>query len=203
MNLPESIHDFILILVELGILSGSSGVVLLANIVYSAFLLGLVSICISLLYLVLNADFVAAAQLLIYVGAINVLIVFAVMLINKSKDPNPFPSRNAGDGITSGVCISLFLLLTITIRNTEWSDIRTIEQSESFVGKTLRNNVQLIGSQLLTNFLIPFELLSILLLIASVGAITMARREGTIGTDKNVALQSKDDSFFSRSIMTF
>nr|QCD15737.1 NADH-plastoquinone oxidoreductase subunit 6 [Osmunda japonica] len=198
MNLPESIHEFILILVELGILSGSSGVVLLANIVHSAFLLGLVFICISLLYLVLNADLVAAAQLLIYVGAINVLIVFAVMLINKPKDPNLFLPRNVGDGITSGVRTSLFLLLTITIRNTEWSDIRMIGQSESFVGKTLRNNVQLIGSQLLTNSLIPFELLSILLLIAPVGAITMARQEGTVETDKNVALQSKDDSSFSR-----
>ena len=65
---------------------GAVGVVLLSNIVYSAFLLGGVFMAVAGLYLLLNASFVAAAQVLVYVGAINVLILFAIMLVNKRED---------------------------------------------------------------------------------------------------------------------
>ena len=68
------------------IIIGSLGVVLLESIVYSAFLLGGVFMSVAGLYLLLNASFVAAAQVLVYVGAINVLILFAIMLVNKKED---------------------------------------------------------------------------------------------------------------------
>nr|QUG10480.1 NADH-plastoquinone oxidoreductase subunit 6 [Hymenophyllum polyanthos] len=194
MNLSESIHGIILLLIDLGILSGSLGVVLLANVVHSAFPLGLVLICISLLYLVLNADFVAAAQLLIYVGAINVLIVFSVMVIDKPTDSHSSTSWNMGDAITSGACTGLFLLLTIMIQDTKWSNIYLNEQSKTIAEETSRNNIQKIGYQLLTNFLLPFELLSILLLVASIGAITMARNEQIIRTDKKTTSSSRENS---------
>jgi len=64
---------------------GAIGVVLLPNIVYSAFLLGGVFLSVAGLYLMLNASFVAAAQVLVYVGAVNVLILFAIMLVNKKE----------------------------------------------------------------------------------------------------------------------
>ena len=86
----ESLHEIIFLFLEVGLILGSLGVVILTNIVYSAFFLALVFVCISLLYLLLNADFVATAQILIYVGAINILIVFAVVLINKSQSFNFF-----------------------------------------------------------------------------------------------------------------
>ena len=68
------------------IILGSLGVVLLGNIVYSAFLLGGVFMAVAGLYLLLNASFVAAAQVLVYVGAVNVLILFAIMLVNKKEE---------------------------------------------------------------------------------------------------------------------
>nr|YP_009560175.1 NADH-plastoquinone oxidoreductase subunit 6 [Vandenboschia speciosa]AZZ71300.1 NADH-plastoquinone oxidoreductase subunit 6 [Vandenboschia speciosa] len=187
-NLSESIHGIILILIELGILSGSLGVVLLANVVHSAFLLGSVLICISLFYLTLNADFVAAAQLLIYVGAINVLIVFAVMVIDKPIDSDSSStSWNMGDATTLGACTGLFLLLTIMIRDTEWSNISLNQQAKTIVEGISRNNIQKIGYELLTDFLVPFELLSILLLIALIGAITIARNQQIVETNKESA----------------
>ncbi|MFM7883701.1 MAG: NADH-quinone oxidoreductase subunit J, partial [Microcystis panniformis] len=93
MNLAEGVQ-----IVSFGILAAlvigtALGVVLLSNIVYSAFLLGGVFISISGLYLLLNADFVAAAQILIYVDAINVLILFAIMLVNKQEDFSDIPKR--------------------------------------------------------------------------------------------------------------
>jgi len=83
IELSEPLHEILFFLLEIGVILGSLGVVLLTNIVYSAFFLGLVFFCISILYFVLYVDFVDVAQILIYVGAVNVLIVFAVMLINK------------------------------------------------------------------------------------------------------------------------
>ena len=73
------------------IVLGALGVVLLSNIVYSAFLLGGVFLAVAGLYLLLNASFVAAAQVLVYVGAVNVLILFAIMLVNKKEDLAPIP----------------------------------------------------------------------------------------------------------------
>nr|QNH93676.1 NADH-plastoquinone oxidoreductase subunit 6 [Christensenia aesculifolia] len=196
MILPKPIYEVILVIIELGILLGSLGVVLITNIVYSALLLGLVFICISLLYLVLNADSIAAAQVLIYVGAVNVSIVFAVMLIDKPKNITLFSFSNVGDNITSGVCTSLFILLTIIISNTSWSEIYLVKQSTKSVEQSLTTDIQLIGSQLLTKFLLPFELLSILLLVALIGAITIARQEGIVEIDDKASESKEDLSLF-------
>ena len=89
MTLAEGVQ-----LVTFGILvamtiGGALGVVLLENIVYSAFLLGIVFVSIAGLYILLNAGFVAAAQVLVYVGAVNVLILFGIMLVNKRQPFDP------------------------------------------------------------------------------------------------------------------
>ena len=76
-------------ILSLVIVIGALGVILLENIVYSAFLLGGVFMSVAGLYLLLNASFVAAAQVLVYVGAVNVLIIFAIMLVNKKEDMKP------------------------------------------------------------------------------------------------------------------
>ncbi|KAJ8759773.1 hypothetical protein K2173_009874 [Erythroxylum novogranatense] len=78
------IHDFLLILLGIDLILGGLGVVFFTNPIYSAFSLGLVFVCISLFYILSNYHFVAVAQLLIYVGAINVLILFVVMFMNGS-----------------------------------------------------------------------------------------------------------------------
>ncbi len=189
IELSEPLHEIIFFLLEIGIILGSLGVVLLTNIVYSAFFLGLVFFCISLSYFTLNADFVAAAQILIYVGAVNVLIVFAVMLINKPHSSKIFPSWTIGDKITFLICLSLFSLLVIVILNTPWADITLITESKPFLEIHFTKNVQRIGYLLLTQFLLPFELLSLVLLVALIGAIVIARRENLIGTNKKKELQ--------------
>ena len=107
MDLPGPIHEILMLFGGFVLILGGLGVVLLTNPIYSAFSLGLVLVCISLFYFLLNSYFVAVAQLLIYVGAINVLIIFAVMFINGSewsKDKNYW---TIGDGFTSIVCITI------------------------------------------------------------------------------------------------
>ena len=123
MDLPGPIHDFLLVSLGSGLILGGLGVVVLPNPIYSAFSLGLVLVCISLFYILSNSYFVAAAQLLIYVGAINVLIIFAVMFMNDSEYYKDFHLWTVGDGITSMVCISLFISLITTILDTSWYGI--------------------------------------------------------------------------------
>lgn len=177
IELSEPLHKTIFFLLEIGLIFGSLGVVLLNNIVYSAFFLGLVFFCISLSYFALNADFVAAAQILIYVGAVNVLIVFAVMLINKPNSLKIEPSWTIGDKFTFLICLSLFSLLVTVILNTPWFNITLITESKNLLEIYFTKNVERIGYFLLTQFLLPFELLSIVLLVALIGAIVIARRE--------------------------
>jgi NAD(P)H-quinone oxidoreductase subunit 6 len=170
VNLAEGVQ-----IVSFGILAAlvigtALGVVLLSNIVYSAFLLGGVFISISGLYVLLNADFVAAAQILIYVGAINVLILFAIMLVNKQEDFSDIPKRWIRRASTALVCVGLFVLLSTMVLITPWSISST---SPAVVTNTLVE----IGKHFFSDFLLPFELASVLLLMAMVGAIILARRD--------------------------
>ncbi len=169
MNLAQGVQVVSLGLLSLMVLGAALGVVLANNIVYSAFLLGGVFISISGLYILLNAGFVATAQILIYVGAVNVLILFAIMLVNKREDFAPISSAWIRKGVTGLVCIGLFALLSTMVLTTPWL-IASIPASGE-------QATLLIGEHLFSDFLLPFELASVLLLIALIGAIILARRE--------------------------
>ncbi|MDR5638315.1 MULTISPECIES: NADH-quinone oxidoreductase subunit J [unclassified Thermosynechococcus] len=144
------------------------GVVLLNNVVYSAFLLGGVFLSISGLYILMNADFVSAAQILIYVGAVNVLILFAIMLVNKREAYTPVPGRWLRQGGAAVVSLGVFALLTKMILQTPW-------QLSSLPPTT--DSITTIGQHFFSDFLLPFELASVLLLMALIGAVVLARRE--------------------------
>nr|YP_010284078.1 NADH-plastoquinone oxidoreductase subunit 6 [Teucrium fruticans]UKO32764.1 NADH-plastoquinone oxidoreductase subunit 6 [Teucrium fruticans] len=176
MDLPGPIHDFLLVFLGSGLILGSLAVVLLPNPIYSAFSLGLVLFCISLFYILSNSYFVAAAQLLIYVGAVNVLIIFAVMFMNGSEYYKDFHLWTVGDGVTSMVCTSLFISLITTILDTSWYGIIWTTKSNQILEQDLISNSQQIGIHLATDFFLPFELISIILLVALIGAIAIARQ---------------------------
>lgn len=170
MNLAEGVQFVSLGILGVMMIGAAIGVVLFSNIVYSAFLLGGVFISIAGIYLLLNADFVAAAQILIYVGAVNVLILFAIMLVNKREDFVPFPNSWVRKVLTGIVSVGLFGLLSTMVLATPWAySAAPVAGGES--------SIVLIGEHFFTDFLLPFELASILLLIAMVGAIILARRE--------------------------
>nr|YP_010638767.1 NADH-plastoquinone oxidoreductase subunit 6 [Saxifraga gemmipara]WBQ51579.1 NADH-plastoquinone oxidoreductase subunit 6 [Saxifraga gemmipara] len=176
MDLPGPIHDFLLVFLGLVLILGGLGVVLLTNTIYSAFSLGLVLVSISLLYILSNSHFIAAAQLLIYVGAINVLIIFAVMFMNGSASYNDFTLWTVGDGVTAMVCASIFASLITIITDTSWYGIIWTTRSNQIIEQDFLSNSQQIGIHLSTDFFLPFELISIILLVALIGAIAMARQ---------------------------
>ena len=137
------------------------------SIVYSCFaLLGTFS-GVTGLYLMLSADFVAVTQLLIYVGGVLVLVLFAVMLTNKIEEvhlSNPSINR----GFTALLCGVFCFALTRLLLQGAW----VTEEEESF-----HSVVSPIGNGLLTDYLLPFEVVSILLLVVLVGAAVIVRRE--------------------------
>lgn len=169
MNLAEGVQIVSLGVLALMMVGSALGVVLLDNIVYSAFLLGGVFISIAGMYLLLNADFVAAAQVLIYVGAVNILILFAIMLVNKREDFKTVPRMWLRQAATAFVCLGIFALLGAMVVTTPWAISTETAAGDSSIVR--------IGLHLFSDFLLPFELASILLLMALVGAIVLARRE--------------------------
>ncbi|MGK7919872.1 MAG: NADH-quinone oxidoreductase subunit J [Trichodesmium sp.] len=170
MDLAQGVQFVSFIILAVMMIGAALGVVLLSNIVYSAFLLGGVFMSISGLYLLLNADFVATAQVLIYVGAVNVLILFAIMLVNKREDFKALPNAWFRKVATGLVCIGLFALLSTMVLSTSWSiPVTATAATES--------SIVLIGKHFFSDFLLPFELASVFLLMAMVGAIILARRD--------------------------
>ncbi|ASC70026.1 NAD(P)H-quinone oxidoreductase chain 6 [Halomicronema hongdechloris C2206] len=169
MTLAEGVQLVSFGLLVAMMLGSALGVVLLENIVYSAFLLGGVFISMAGLYILLNAAFVAAAQVLIYVGAVNVLILFGIMLVNKRQAFPQVKLAWIGRAATAAVCAGLFALLTTTVLSTGWAISSDAPAGDS---ATI-----LIGEHFFSDYLLPFELASVLLLMALVGAIILARRE--------------------------
>jgi NAD(P)H-quinone oxidoreductase subunit 6 len=169
VNLADGVQIVSFAILAAMMLGAALGVVLLANIVYSAFLLGLVFASMSGMYILLNAGFVAAAQVLIYVGAVNVLILFGIMLVNKREDFVPIKNAWLGRAATGAVCLGVFALLGTMILATPWAISLTPPAGD--------DAMVVIGKHFFSDFLLPFELASVLLLMAMIGAIVLARRD--------------------------
>lgn len=181
VSFSETINSPGLFLLDLGIILGGLGVVFFRKIIYSALFLGIVFTCVALLYLLLNADFLAAAQILIYVGAINVLIVFAIMLVNKPGNEISETKKTFGDFLSGISVFGLFLFLISMIITTSWIAPNLVPKQVDISFQS----IDIIGIHLLTDLLLAFELLSILLLVALVGAIIIARKDISTKIEKN------------------
>ncbi|BEV35252.1 NADH-quinone oxidoreductase subunit J [Synechococcus sp. M16CYN] len=169
MTIATTAELICLLVLFAAVVAGALGVVLLSNIVYSAFLLGGVFMAVAGLYLLLNASFVAAAQVMIYVGAINVLILFAIMLVNKREELKTIANLTTRRLVSGAVCLGLLALLTRVVVTTPWS-----LPGPTVVGEEATARI---GEHLFTDYLLPFELASVLLLMAMIGAIVLARRD--------------------------
>lgn len=141
-------------------------VVTAKNIVHSAYSLFVTLFGIAAFYVLLKADFIAVTQLMVYIGGILILMLFGIMLTQKVTDVeikikilNIIPSVIFTVGITA---ILLFVMLT-----TNWR-IKTPLMYESTVGE--------IGKQMLSGYLLPFEIASVVLLVALIGAAMYARK---------------------------
>jgi NADH-quinone oxidoreductase subunit J len=155
-------------------IAAALGVIIARKTVYSALFL-LVNFCsLAVLYLLLNAQFLAAAQVIVYAGAIVVLFLFATMLLGGGDEIPNLKSQIPKSYLAIVLAIVLFVevgyvLISGTLTGTQGSDT---PEAIASVG-----NVQAIGKLLLTDYLLPFELAAVLLLIGIVGAVVLAKKK--------------------------
>ncbi|HLP15812.1 MAG TPA: NADH-quinone oxidoreductase subunit J [Bacteroidota bacterium] len=165
--------DIIFYILAVTVLLSAGVVVFSRNIVYSAFSLLFTFFGVAGLYVLLNADFLAITQLMVYVGGILVLILFGVMLTNKvvsvdikSGTLQMIPATILAAAV-AGILLSVFLF-------TNWMT----SGSDSAV-QTVKTTAPKIGEALITTHALLFEVASVVLLVAIIGAAFIARREKT------------------------
>ena len=148
-------------------------VVSLRNIFHCAMFLILCLSGVAGIFILLNAEFLAAAQVLIYVGAVAILMVFAIMLTsNLASRKIMMTNQKAGAALLACMvfAVGVLFLIKITDRAAVW------QMSDEALPA---DNVLVIGKLLMTKFMLPFEVVSIILLAAMIGAIVLARRESS------------------------
>ena len=148
-------------------IAGAAGVALSHNILYSAIGLLMALLGAGSLYVFLAADFLAVAQLLIYIGGVLVLVLFAVMLTNRITE---ITVSNSSFGLWGGLMLFVAVapvLLAVALV-TPWATIPPAAAAYT---------TETIGDSLLSRWLLPFEIASMVLLATLVGAVSIARKE--------------------------
>ena len=138
------------------------------HVLYSALSLILMLTAMSVLFILLRADFLAVIQVIVYAGAIMVLFVFVIMLLNLPRDEDGADRLRWLKFI--GIPLGLFFvsLVIATLWNVE---------PAAATGATLVGSPQAIGQSLFTDFVLPFEATSLLILIALMGAVVFAKKD--------------------------
>jgi NADH-quinone oxidoreductase subunit J len=157
----------IFVFLALATLIGAASVALSRNIFWSA--MGLLSSLVGVggLYVMLSADFVAITQVLVYIGGVLVLIIFAVMLTSQIQDINV---SNRSMGLIGGYAV-FFVTATLLCFVAIWAPWKLTDQAP------VTETTAAIGNGLLGTWLLPFEIASVVLVATLVGAIVIARKE--------------------------
>jgi NADH:ubiquinone oxidoreductase subunit 6 (subunit J) len=155
----------------IGAIAGAIGVVALRNPFYSVLALVGHLLCLAALFLLLRAEFIAAAQVVVYAGAVMVLYLFVVSYIGGGVQPLA-PGGAQLRGVAALAVGALFVELAIAVLGSGLSAI----DGDGAPYVPGFGTPAAIGEALLTKFLLPFELASLLLLVAAVGAVVLARR---------------------------
>lgn len=160
---------------------GAVSVLLIRSPVYCALALVGTFFCLAAIYVLLSSEFVAAVQLLVYAGAIMVLFLFVIMLLNLKSD-QPFALKFSlpniiGLAVAVGIVAQLIGVFNSPAAKIGPSGEYTIERV-SAEGAT-----EVVGRLLFTEYVLPFEIISILLLVAVIGAVVLAKRYPASGEE--------------------
>jgi NADH-quinone oxidoreductase subunit J len=165
MNAPLLVFFFLAAIAILGAIS----LILQRHPIHSALSLIVVMVALAGLYLLMGAEFVAAVQIIVYGGAIMVLFVFVIMLLNAGVEERTNMSKMAGwAGLPLAIALMGFLAAAVA-RSTD--RVQAVAQSGAPVP------TKVVAGLLFQEFVYPFELTSFLILVAIIGAIVLAQRE--------------------------
>ena len=118
------------------------------------------------IYVVVGSPLVAAAQVLVYVGAISVLVLFAIMLTQSKRAPSRLVFQTQA-GPAAVLAVVIALMVTLTVTGTAWGE----------VAERMRVGASALAATLFADYVLPFEIVSVLLLMAVVGGVFLAKRE--------------------------
>lgn len=166
------------------LICASLGVILFKNPVYSAVSLILAFITTGMLWLLLEAEFLAIVLVLVYVGAVMVLFLFVIMMLNihHEEEKSGF-TKIAPIAIFLGLVIAAELIALYWIQSDQFSGVESISNSSLSVDNTL-----LLGTELFTKYILSFEIAGFILLLAIIVSISL-----TLRTRKNVKKQIASD----------
>jgi len=166
------------------LICASLGVILFKNPVYSAVSLILAFITTGMLWLLLEAEFLAIVLVLVYVGAVMVLFLFVIMMLNihQEEERSGF-TKIAPIAIFLGLVIAAELIALYWIQSDQFSGLESISNSSLSVDNTL-----LLGTELFTKYILSFEIAGFILLLAIIVSISL-----TLRTRKNVKKQIASD----------
>jgi NADH-quinone oxidoreductase subunit J len=142
------------------------------NPINSALSLVMTFFCLAIFYVMLYAPFMAAVQVLVYAGAIMVLIVFVIMLLNLGTETRKRFTHNVAGGALAAALVLFQVIYFLGLGDASGMKGDMTAELVMSAGHT-----ELIGRALFTDFLLPFEITGILLLVAVVGALVLAKRE--------------------------
>jgi NADH-quinone oxidoreductase subunit J len=176
--------EVIFFIAAIGAVAGAVGTVALRNPFYAVLALVCHLLALAALFLLLRAEFVAAAQVVVYAGAVMVLYVFVVAYVGGAEQP-----LTASTGATLRFAsllfaLALFVELTIALVGTGLSAL----DSDGAPYATGFGTPAQVGELFLTKFLLAFEVASLLLLIAAVGAVILARRRAGLGDGREISV---------------
>ena len=148
------------------------------NTVHSVFFLILDFISISCLFIMIGAEFLGMIMLIVYVGAVAVLFLFVVMMLNVAQQENQwFSSRKSSSHIPVGLIISVIIFFEIIIVIGGWKFKPDLVTSTSLSINQINTNTHLIGNVLYTDYIHVFQLSGMILLVAMIGAIVLTFRK--------------------------
>lgn len=149
-------------------------VILRKNPVHSALFLILTFFCLAGIFLQLNAEFIAAVQVIVYAGAIMVLFLFVIMLLNVEREAAAGGGRRLQKFCALLLCLIVANALVAASGMSVFTGARGAYPPEKVAAV---GNSALIGKALFTDFLLPFEITSVLLLAAIIGAVVLAKKK--------------------------
>jgi NADH:ubiquinone oxidoreductase subunit 6 (subunit J) len=171
-------------LASIGALAGAIGVIALRNPFYTVLALVVHLLSLAALFLLLRAEFLAAAQVIVYVGAVMVLYLFVVAYISGGADPVARSGSPRLRWASLLFAFALFIELSIAVLGSGLTALG--EEGSGFYGGF--GTPAEIGRLLLTDFLLAFEIASMLLLVAAVGAVILARRRTGLEDPREISV---------------
>ncbi len=155
-------------------LAGAVNLLLQSHPINSALSLIVVMTSLAVLYLLLGAEFLAIAQIIVYAGAVMVLFTFVVMLLNAGREERTLGSRAAGLVGFPAVVALLAILATILLRA---QGLGSVHLGQGLTSNPDQSNLVVLSQVLFHELLLPFEVTSVLILIAILGAVAIARKD--------------------------